>query len=176
MGPEQRDSVDELVDEVLVAHPFLHPQVEGAVDRIGKLHRYLEHLWERTAEGYELNAGGYKVLLCLRQTDDDVHTPGALAKRCLVSTGAMTNRIDRLEARGYVERVRDTKDRRSIKVHITDTGAEVLERALEQQGAAEVDALSVLEADELATLNDLLRRLMVRFESAGDLPEELLEH
>lgn len=173
MGAAQTDSVDRLLGEILEVYPFLDPQVEAAVDRIGKLHRYLDNLWERTAEGYALNAGGYKVLICLRM--EGVKTPGSLARDCSISTGAMTNRIDRLEQQGYVERVRDTADRRSVQVHITDAGIEVLERAATQQAKAEIDAMSTLDQGELKKLNGLLRKLMVAFETKGDLPKELVD-
>jgi DNA-binding MarR family transcriptional regulator len=176
MPPEQRDSVDSIVEKAVVSYPFIDPDVEAAVDRIAKLHRYLEHLWERTAQGFDLNRGGYKVLLCLVQAQDRTATPGVLSRRCMISTGAMTNRIDRLEARGFVERVRDDKDRRSVKVRITGKGVEVLEAALVVQAQAEIEALSVLDAEDKAQLNELLGKLMRRFEAEGDLPAELLEH
>lgn len=167
MPPEQRDSVDRLVEEVCSVYPFIDAPTEGAVDRIGKLHRYLEQLWERTAEDFDLNKGGYKVLLCLREAEGRVKTPGVLARDCLISTGAMTNRIDRLEARGYVERVRDSEDRRSVRVHLTAKGDEVLERAVVEQAREEKEALSVLSGKEMATLNALLRKLMLVFEQPG---------
>ena len=175
MEAEKRDSVDALVKDAITAYPFIDPDVEAAVDRIARLHRYFEHLWERTAQGYDLNAGGYKVLLCLVMDDDKTQTPGALAKHCMISTGAMTNRIDKLEARGLVERLRDTEDRRSIKVQITAAGTEVLERALVDQAKAEIDALAALDRQEGDELNALLGKLMLSFETKGDLPKELLE-
>lgn len=175
MGTEQRDSVDKLVEEAIRDYPFIDPKVETGVDRIRRLHRYFEHLWEQTAKGYDLNSGGYKVLLCLIMDDDRTHTPGMLAKHCMISTGAMTNRIDRLEARGYVERIRDTEDRRSIKVRITDEGVKVLESALVEQAKAEIDAMSALTEPELDELNGLLGKLTLSFEAKGDLPRILLE-
>jgi len=175
MGVEQRDSVDKIVADAVEAYPFIDPKVEAGVDRINKLKRYFEHLWEKTAQGYDLNSGGYKVLLCLIMADGRTQTPGVLAKHCLISTGAMTNRIDRLEAKGYVERIRDTEDRRSIKVRITDEGVKVLENALVEQAKAEIDAMSALTEAELDQLNALLGKLTVSFETSGDLPQELVE-
>jgi DNA-binding MarR family transcriptional regulator len=175
MGTEQHDSVDKIVADAIEAYPFIDPKVEAGVDRINKLKRYFEHLWEKTAQGYDLNSGGYKVLLCLIMADGRTQTPGVLAKHCLISTGAMTNRIDRLEDKGYVERIRDTEDRRSIKVRITDEGVKVLENALVEQAKAEIDAMSALTEAELDQLNTLLGKLMVSFETRGDLPQELLE-
>jgi len=176
MGTEQHDSVDKLVEEAIRDYPFIDPKVETGVDRIGKLYRYFEHLWEQTAKGYDLNSGGYKVLLCLIQADGRTQTPGTLSKHCMISTGAMTNRIDRLEARGYVERIRDTEDRRSIKVRITDEGVKILESALVEQAKAEIDAMSALTGPELDELNVLLGKLTLSFEAKGDLPQILLEN
>ena len=175
MGTEQHDSVDRLVEEAIRDYPFIDPKVEAGVDRIGKLKHYFEHLWEQTAKGYDLNSGGYKVLLCLIKAEGRTQTPGTLAKHCMISTGAMTNRIDRLEARGYVERIRDTQDRRSIKVRITDEGVKVLENALVEQAKVEIDAMSALTESELDELNALLGKLTLSFETKGDLPQALVE-
>lgn len=165
MADEQRDSVDEAILVTIREQPYLDPDVEAAAVRIGRLSRYLQRLWERTAEEFDLNAGGYDVLLSLLQANGGMMTPGALAKDCLISTGAMTKRLDRLESQGYAARVRDTKDRRSVKVHITPAGVEVLDRALRKQGAAEARVLGVLEIEDLSCLNDTLRKVMISFET-----------
>jgi Transcriptional regulators len=71
---------------------------------------------------FGLNVGEFKVLLRLREANDETLTAGALADMLDLSPSAMTNRLDRLEEDGLVSRARDTEDRRSVLVSITPRG------------------------------------------------------
>jgi DNA-binding MarR family transcriptional regulator len=91
-----------------------------------------------------------------------------------LSSGAMTNRLDRLEQSGFVRRLPDPDDRRGILVELTPEGKRVYEEAVGVQGRKESLVASALSVPEKKQLNALLRRLMIEFERAegGPPPED----
>jgi DNA-binding MarR family transcriptional regulator len=77
----------------------------------------------------------------------------------------MTSRLDRLEQRGYIRRVPDPSDRRSVLVELTDEGRAAWDAAVEVQGRKEAFFASALTQHEQRTLNLLLRKVMLAFEA-----------
>ncbi|WP_323188144.1 MarR family transcriptional regulator [Streptomyces sp. NBC_00237] len=90
---------------------------------------------------------------------------GAFRKAAMVTSGAITNRIDRLEAKGLVERVRDTGDRRSVKIRLTEKGHEVTRDYMTGHLANEARLLAPFDREECEALAQQLRRLLI---SLGD--------
>ena len=86
-------------------------------------------------------------------------SPGALVAETLVTSGTMTNRLDRLESRGHISRYRSRQDRRAVVVRLSSEGLRRVDGALEDLLASEAALLSPLSADERARLADLLKRL-----------------
>ncbi len=164
MGRGEQDSVDRFLLEAMDRFPTLDAEVEAAVDRILKLQKHLDRLWEATADRFGLGSGGeLKVLLKLRNAGGSL-TPGDLSRRLVLSTGAMTNRLDRLEEDGLIRRDRDPGDRRSVIVRLTERGAAVIDEAIEAQGKEEQRVLSALSREEQRRLNALLRKVLLRIE------------
>ena len=91
-------------------------------------------------------------------------SPGWLAEHLSLSSGAMTNRLDRLEEAGLVRRLPDPDDRRALKVELTDEGHQVWRDAIGAQAIKEASIASELDAEEKQQLTVLLRRLMLYFE------------
>jgi DNA-binding MarR family transcriptional regulator len=165
MAMTERDSIDGFIETALQHFPEIDPEIEGVVDRIWKLSKNLDHLWDATAERSGLGQGGeYKVLLALRQAPEGRSTPSGLAERLSLSTGAMTNRLDRLEHAGMIVRERDPRDRRSVLVHMTDKGRRVFDEAVRAEAKEEERIVGVLSPAEQRRLNALLRRLVLAFE------------
>ena len=81
-----------------------------------------------------------------------------------LSSGAMTNRLDRLEQAGYVRRLPDPDDRRGVVVELTDHGRETYRSAVGVQAKKEALMAAALSPREQTQLNSLLRRLMLEFE------------
>jgi len=139
--------------------------VEGIVDRITGLSRRLHRMLDETLAVYELSHGEWKVLAhLLRSGPPYRRSPGELAERIELSSGAMTNRLDRLEEAGLVRRLRDPSDRRGVQVELTEAGHEVYERSVATQAAKEALIASALNEREKTQLNNLLRRLMLAAE------------
>ncbi|WP_434595995.1 MarR family winged helix-turn-helix transcriptional regulator [Streptomyces sp. A5-4] len=90
---------------------------------------------------------------------------GALLKAAMVTSGAITNRIDRMEAKGLVERVREGGDRRTVTIRLTEHGHEVTREYMAAHLANEARMLKELSREECEQLGNSLRKLL---ESFGD--------
>jgi DNA-binding MarR family transcriptional regulator len=91
-------------------------------------------------------------------------SPGELGEELLLSSGAMTNRLDKLEAAGFVAREPDPNDRRALIVRLTPAGIGKIDEAVNAAAHNEFAVVSVLTAAEQRRLNGLLRKLMLSFE------------
>ena len=162
---EERDHIDRFLDQIAELLPNLDPAVEGIVDRIGGLARRFKRMMEETLVGFDLTHGEYEVLATLRNRGGKHRsTPGELAKRTDLSSGAMTNRLDRLEEAGRIRRLPDPNDRRGVIVELTPEGKKVYNDAVEAQARKEALVAAALSDAEKEQLNGLLRRLMREFE------------
>lgn len=161
---QQKDHVD-LFLEQLEGVPDLDPEVEGIVDRIQGLEKRFRRALEETLEQHGLSLGEWKVLGSLRHSEPaGCSTPGELSSDLELSSGAMTNRIDRLEAAGLVRRRPDPDDRRGIRVELTADGDRAWVESTNAQAIKETLVAGALTKREQSQLNRLLRKLMLEFE------------
>ena len=139
--------------------------MEGVVDRVCKLSKRFDTILEHGADVFDLNKGEYKLLVTLRQHNDDfTMSPGELGESLLLSSGAMTNRLDRLESAGLVTREPDPDDRRALIVRLTPAGVRKIDEAVNAGIDHEIAVMSVLTPAEQKRLNALLRKLVLSFE------------
>lgn len=135
---------------------------------IGRLHRLANHLTaelEVVYRRYGLGEGEFDVLATLRRAGPPFErAPGELAAFTMVTTGAMTKRIDRLERDGLVTRRRSTTDGRGRVVALTAAGRELIDRAFTDHMRNERRLLDHLSADEAASLETLLTTWLARVE------------
>jgi DNA-binding MarR family transcriptional regulator len=157
----QRDKIDAFLER-LEGIPGLDYEVEGIVDRINSLQRRFRQAHEETLRAWDLTWGEWKVLGSLRL--GEASSPGELCDALELSSGAMTNRLDRLEEAGFVRRVPDPEDRRGVKVELTEAGERVWTESTAAQAQKEVLVASALTKREQKELNGLLRKLMLEFE------------
>jgi DNA-binding MarR family transcriptional regulator len=161
----QRDHVDRFLEMVNFAFPDIDLEVEGIVDRIGGISRRLNRTLDGTLADFGLDMTEYKVLSVLSQAGEPHRsTPGHLAQRMELSSGAMTNRLDRMEGAGLIQRLPDPGDRRKVVVELTGRGKETYRNAVGVQAQKEALFAAALSDREKAQLNDLLRQLMIEFE------------
>ena len=163
------DHVDRWLEEIGGELPRdLDLTVEGVVDRILGIGRRLQKLLDETLSGHGLSHGEWKVLSSLRWAGAPYRrSAGELARIAELSSGAMTNRLDRLEGAGFVRRLPDPGDRRGVLVELTEEGRRLWQAAIGTQAEKEALLASALTKAELAQLNDLLRRVMLEFEARG---------
>ena len=168
----KKDSIDRLIDEhVWADYPGLDVEVEGIVNRINVLAKYLKRSFDETASEFGINKGELDVLKLLRRAEPPHRmSPSQLADRLHLSSGAMTNRLDRLETQGLVGRLPDPSDRRGVLVELTDKGHEIFRSAIERQIEKEKVLIAPLEASERDELSRALRKLIVEIESHPAFP------
>ncbi len=166
----QRQPVHDDVDEIVAAwrreRPDLDPEPLHVFSRLSRLARRLD-LDRATAFGdHGIDGWEFDVLSALRRAGDPYElSPGRLVQETLVTSGTMTNRIDRLAAKGWVERAPSPTDRRGVIVRLTDAGRNAVDGAMADLLDRERDQLSELGAAEITELTALLRRLLAPFES-----------
>jgi DNA-binding MarR family transcriptional regulator len=170
---EERDHIDRFLESIRERLPMLDPEVEGLVDRISGLSRRFHRALDETLAEFNLDYAEWKLLgLLSRQGDTYRSSPGKLARMMELSSGAMTNRLDRLEDAGLVRRLPDPSDRRGIQVELTDDGRRLYEDAIGVQARKEALVAAALNDKEKKQLNALLRRLMLEFERAEGGPPD----
>ena len=166
-----RDQIDRWLEEIREGLPGVDLEVEAVVNRILHLAKRLKASMEETLAEHDLTHGEYQVLSSLQLTGPPhCSTPGRLAKRADLSSGAMTNRLDGLERAGFIRRLPDPDDRRGIVVELTDEGRKAWEAALAAQAAKESLVASALDEREKQQLNHLLRRLTLAFADREQAP------
>lgn len=156
------DTVDRLVAQWKRELPDLPT---GAMATIGRLLRAAAMLERRLASAisdHGLNGGEFDVLATLRRSGEPYClTPTVLAQNLMLSSGAMTNRLDRLEARGLVRRLPDPNDRRGVIIELTESGRVLIETAVAAHAANEERVLELLvSAPERQKLDAALRALL----------------
>lgn len=166
-----RDHVDDLLAQWAEERPDFDTSALTVAARVARLSRYLVRVSREALDRFGINEGEGNVLAALRRAGPPYAlTPTELYRSLLLSSGAMTNRIDRLEQRGLVARERDPADRRRILVRLTDAGRELIDAAMDGHvGALDEQLSEALGAREREELAHLLRRALLHFEAETEL-------
>jgi DNA-binding MarR family transcriptional regulator len=159
------DRVARIQQEWARERPDLDVSPQGV---IGRLHRLGSHLTDELVAGYRehgLGEGDFDVLAALRRAGEPFErAPGELAEHTMVTTGAMTKRVDRLAAAGLVTRRRSTDDGRGRVVGLTPAGRALIDRAVEAHVVNEERLLAALSRADRDRLEELLTRWLAAFE------------
>jgi DNA-binding MarR family transcriptional regulator len=160
------DEVDRLVTGWRRALPDVDVSPLEVLSRVTRLARHLDRQRTIVFGRHDLETWTFDVLSALRRAEPPHQlSPGQLLAQTLVTSGTMTNRIDRLEARGLVRRRQDPADARSIRVQLTPAGRRRVDSALRDLVAREDAILGTLESTERAALAGLLRRVVAPFDA-----------
>jgi DNA-binding MarR family transcriptional regulator len=163
--PGMRDEVDRLVEAWRRERGDLDLRPMEVLSRVTRLGHHLDRARRQAFTEHRLESWEFDVLAALRRAGTPYElSPGRLLKETLVTSGTMTNRVDRLAARGLVERLPDPRDRRGVLVRLTPAGRSAVDGALEGLLAREHALLAGLDADDQRRLAGLLRTLVVPFE------------
>lgn len=161
------DSVDRVLEQWHAARPDIDPAPMGIVGRIQRACRRLEHGLRVHFAEHGLQLWEFDVLATLRRAGR--LTAGELVEASMVTSGAMTNRIDRLVARALVTRHTDPDNRRSVLIDLTDRGRTLIDELLAHHVDNETRLLAALTPREQEQLARLLRKLLT---GLGDVPAE----
>lgn len=159
------DSIDELVGAWERERPDLDSWPFAIFGRIWRLSASLVGDAERWLAPIGLTFESFSVIVTLRRGGPPFQlNPTALYRESLLSSGAITNRIDRVETQGLVKRLPDPKDRRGTIVRLTPKGRALADRAIKVHFESLAESLSGLGKGERAQLTALLGKLLVSVE------------
>ena len=162
-----RDEVDDLITAWRQQRPDLDVGPLQVLSRVSRLARHLDIARRGAFTAHGLESWEFDVLSALRRAGPPFQlTPGALLRATLVTSGTMTNRIDRLASAGLVYREPDPSDRRGVLVTLSERGRSVVDAALTDLLDRERALLAALSDDQRSVLADLLRTLLVPFDAA----------
>jgi DNA-binding MarR family transcriptional regulator len=160
------DEVDRVATAWQRERPDLDVTPLQVLSRVTRLARHLDLARRQAFAAHDLETWEFDVLAALRRSGEPYAlSPGQLGTETLVTSGTMTNRIDRLEQRGLVQRQPDPSDRRGVRVVLTDSGRRTVDDALSDLLAREHALLEALPTDRQAELADLLRELVRTFDA-----------
>ncbi len=162
------DSVDRIIQQWAKVRPDVDMAPVGILGRLSRLTRILERELQAVFSEFGLQRGEFDLLATLRRTDvaGTGLTAGELADSTMVTSGAITNRLDRLVAKNLVTRRTDPNSRRTIRVALTPEGRRVIDEALVHHVANEERLLAGLGSQERTQLEGLLRTLLHSQENA----------
>jgi DNA-binding MarR family transcriptional regulator len=164
--PGLRDEVDELVAAWRAQRPDLDVEPMQVLSRISRLARHLDIARRAAFADHGLETWEFDVLSALRRQGPPFQlTPGALLRATLVTSGTMTNRIDRLAEAGLVHREPDPRDKRGVLVTLTGQGVARADAALADLLGRERALLADLDRGERQHLADLMRILLAPFDA-----------
>lgn len=167
----KKDEIDIILEQWAQELPDLGTESMAV---LGRLNRVVKHMEKRLGENfanYQLNSGEFDVLATLRRSGNEYRLkPTELYQSLMVTSGAMTNRIDTLEKKGLVTRTHDHKDRRTIYVQLTKEGYDLISQAVISHSQTEDSLLNALNKDETVQFDHLLKKLLYSLEQ-GQTPE-----
>ncbi|WP_199610133.1 MarR family winged helix-turn-helix transcriptional regulator [Flocculibacter collagenilyticus] len=158
----KKDHVDTVLEQWEKERPDLDSSPMAVMGRLVRTSSFFHAELQKVFSTFSLNSGEFDVLATLLRTGKPYElTPNQLLNTLMLSSGAMTNRVDRLEAKGYVKRSPDPNDRRGVLVSLTDEGYKLISEVI----VAHVDKgnflVSPLSKQEQTELADLLKKLIL---------------
>jgi DNA-binding MarR family transcriptional regulator len=162
---EPRDEVDRLVEAWRRERPDLDVAPMQVLSRVTRLSRHLDRARRQVFAEHNLELSEFDVLTALRRSGPPyLLSPGQLIRETLVTSGTMTNRVDRLTTKGFVTRQPDPDDRRGVLVRLTGSGRRAVDAAMDGLLARERDLLGGLADAERRRLAALLRAVVAPFD------------
>jgi DNA-binding MarR family transcriptional regulator len=165
MMTKQRDHIDQISQQWKENHSELD---NGLVEIIGRFSRLNKHLENKRATVYSalnINAGEFDVLATLYRNGSPYKLmPSDLVKQTLLTSGAMTNRLDRLEKKGLIQRVHSDEDRRCVVVGLTEPGLSLIQKGSVLYFDKVATLYEPLTDEDQTQLNGLLKKWVKHFE------------
>ena len=163
-GAPTRDEVDTIVEAWRRERPDLDVAPMEVLSRISRLARHLDRVRASAFSSHDLESWEFDVLAALRRSGPPYRlSPGQLLRETLVTSGTMTNRVDRLAMRGLVARQDHPDDRRGVLVQLTEAGRDVVDATLADLMVAERQILDALDVKDHDQLTRSLRLLLARY-------------
>ncbi|MCF2530111.1 MarR family winged helix-turn-helix transcriptional regulator [Yinghuangia soli] len=164
---QARDAVDDIVDQWARERPDLDLWAMALVGRYNRFQSHVESALREYFSLHGLDFSEFDVLATLRRSGEPYELNArALLKSAMVTSGAITNRVDKLSAKGLVERRPCATDRRAVLIRLTPAGKELIDRTVAGHVRNEENVMSALTPEERVTLDGLLRKLLIAKEGS----------
>jgi DNA-binding MarR family transcriptional regulator len=161
------DDIDKVVAQWGEEKPHLQTLPMEIFGRVMRLQKHIEAEIAACHKQYGLTLGEFDVLATLRRSGEPFNlTPSALLSSMMLTSGAMTNRLDKLESKGFIERAHCTEDRRSVSVGLTEKGFAIIDEAIEEHVRIQHQLVQQLSDAEKPELNQLLKTWLSAFEGS----------
>ncbi|WP_329119276.1 MarR family winged helix-turn-helix transcriptional regulator [Streptomyces sp. NBC_01465] len=158
----ERDAVDLIVEQWAHARPDLDASPVHVLGRLSRATRIVEREFQSLFSEFGLQIGEFDVLgTLLRAGTSGRMTAGELARHAMKTAGAITNRLDRLVAKGYVTRDLDPANRRTVVVALTPAGRELIDRVVVAHLENSRRLLTALDPHRQGDLAATLRTLLI---------------
>ncbi|MEU4248188.1 MarR family transcriptional regulator [Amycolatopsis sp. NPDC026612] len=155
------DHVDRVLEQWHAERPDLDVSPMGVIGRLTRLSAVVDGELRRTFARHGLDRATFDVLATLRRSGPPYRlTPTELMRSAMVTSGAITQRLDKMEARGLVERTPNEADGRGVRVQLTEAGGELIDRALPDHVETEHRILAALDDGAREELAATLRMLL----------------
>lgn len=154
------DRIDHLAAQWESVNPDLDLETMALVQRLGAVAALMRGRIAELARGYGVSLEEGDILFTIRRAGEPGLSPTALTDSLMVSSGTMTNRLDRLERKGLIERVPNPEDRRAVEIELTAEGVKLIDEAVAEHVAGEVEMLSILPDAERRRFDATLRKLL----------------
>ncbi|MFF1820008.1 MarR family winged helix-turn-helix transcriptional regulator [Kribbella sp. NPDC058245] len=160
------DHVDQILEQWAEQRPDVDASPMAVIGRLKRLAQLTDNELRRNYARHDLDSASFDVLATLRRSNSEhTLTPAGLMRSSMVTSGAITQRLDRLEARGLVSRKPSDTDGRGVQVTLTAEGLRLIDAVLPTHLETEERLLAALSKSERVRLADTLRALL---ESLGD--------
>lgn len=161
MARSEQDAVDRITSQWHDVRPEVDVTPIEVIGRISRLSRLVDRRLAENFARHGLESWMYDVLATLRRSGEPYElTAGELVRQSMITSGAITNRIDRLEERSLVERAR-TVDRRKVIVRLTAAGRQVVDEVVGGHMDTERELLAPLSARQQGEFARLLRTTLL---------------
>ncbi len=156
-----KDHVDVIIEQWNKERPDLDPSCMAVLGRLKRLDKVVTAKLEKLFSEFGLNFGEFDVLATLlRSGEPYTLTPNQLLKTVMLTSGAMTNRLDKLEGKNFIQRQPDPNDRRGVYISLTPYSLEIINQAVTKHVSNGDKILSSLSSQEQETLALLLKKLL----------------
>ena len=160
------DKLDLVVEQWKNEKPHLDTTSMSLIGRLLRISKHIETRITQCHKSFALTLGEFDVLAALRRSaNNSCLTPSELSSALLLTSGAMTNRLDKLAEKGLINRCHSEEDRRSVTVALTDNGRELIDRAIEFHVAVLDELTSTLGVEDKHLLNGGLNKWLTHFET-----------
>ena len=159
------DAIDRVVEQWAKEKPELETEPMAMMGRLMRIAKYMETQVAELHKKYDMKLGEFDVLATLRRSGKPYRlTPSELIGSMMLTSGAMTNRLDKLEAKGLISREHSKEDRRSVSVQLTKDGLILIDQMMTEHVEMQKKLVKSLSASQKKNTNQLLKTWLSAYE------------